>query len=164
MLSRALVIHRTDSAPRVPVDLRDIALGVVDSRDHELIAPGVEVELVIGPDPVIAMADEMSLNEAVKNMLGNALRHGLAPVRIGVTRDGPAASIWVEDAGPGPAPDVLARIGERFERSAASKGRSAGLGLSIVRAVAEALGGRLDMARGDTGFRVSLWLPAEGAA
>ena len=35
---------------------------------------------------------------------------------------------------------MLARIGERFERSAASKGRSAGLGLSIVRAVAEALG------------------------
>ncbi|MCB2114916.1 MAG: sensor histidine kinase [Rhodobacteraceae bacterium] len=163
MLSRALVIHRTDSAPRLPVDLRDIALEVVESRDHELLAPGVEVGLEIGPEPVTVLADAMSLTEAVKNMLTNALRHGKAPVRIGVSEGAGSAEIWVEDSGSGPAPDVLDHIGERFERSAASRGQSAGLGLSIVRAVAEAFGGTLEMQRASAGFRVTLRLPQGGA-
>lgn len=160
MLSRALVIHRSDSAPPLPIDLRDIALNVVESRDHELLSPGTEVELRIGPDEVIVMADEISLTEAVKNMFNNALRHGQSPVVIGVTQDGAHAAIWVEDAGNGPPADILDRIGERFERSAASLGRSAGLGLSIVRSVASAFAGELSMGQGNTGFRVTLTLPA----
>ena len=73
---------------------------------------------------------------------------------------GAHAAIWVEDAGNGPPADILDRIGERFERSAASSGRSAGLGLSIVRSVASAFAGELTMGQGDTGFRVTLTLPA----
>lgn len=160
MLSRALVIHRTDSAPRRPIDLRDVALEVVEARDHELLSPGAEVELVIGPDPIFVMADEISLTEAAKNMFNNALRHGTPPVRIGVSRTGTRASLWVQDAGPGPTPEVLSRMGQRFERNAASKGQSAGLGLSIVRAVAEAFEGDLTMTPTDDGFRVSLTLTA----
>ncbi|OCX65934.1 histidine kinase [Thioclava sp. SK-1] len=160
MLSRAMVIHRTDSAPPEAIDLRMIALEVIESRDHELLAPGVEVGLVIGPDEVIVMGDEISLGEAAKNMLSNALRHGQAPVRIGVTARADHAELWVEDAGPGPQGDLLARMGRRFERSAASRGRSAGLGLSIVRSVAEAFGGQMALGRGERGFRVSLILPA----
>lgn len=161
MLSRALVIHRTDSAPRNPVDLRDIALEVFEAGDHELLMPGSEVELVIGPDPVVVLADEMSLTEAVRNMFNNALRHGIAPMRIGAeTVDGEAV-IWVEDAGSGPSKEVLSRMGKRFERNAASKGKSAGLGLSIVQAVAEAFEGRVTMGAGENGFRVSLYLPQE---
>ena len=159
MLSRALVIHRTDNAPPVPVDLRDIALSVVEGRDHELLSPNADVDLVIGPDPVMVLADDVSLREAVKNMLGNALRHGNAPVRIGVSQSNMTGSLWVEDAGPGPSPEVMDRIGERFERSAASKGNSAGLGISIVRAVAEAFYGDLQMGSTDSGFRISLDLP-----
>lgn len=160
MLSRALVIHRTDSAPRRPIDLRDVALEVVEARDHELLSPGAEVELVIGPDPIFVMADEISLTEAAKNMFNNALRHGTPPVRIGVSRTGTRASLWVQDAGPGPTPEFLSRMGQRFERNAASKGQSAGLGLSIVRAVAEAFEGELTMTPTDDGFRVSLTLTA----
>lgn len=161
MLSRALVIHRSDSAPPLPVDLRDIALNVVESKDHELLSPETEVELRIGPDEVIVLADEISLVEAAKNMFNNALRHGQSPVVIGVSQHGGSAEIWVEDAGSGPPADILDRIGERFERSAASSGRSAGLGLSIVRSVASAFAGELTMGRGENGFRVTLTLPAQ---
>ncbi|MEY8881797.1 sensor histidine kinase [Donghicola sp. XS_ASV15] len=160
MLSRALVIHRSDSAPPLPVDLRDIALNVVETRDHELLSPETVVELRIGPDEVIVLADEISLVEAAKNMFNNALRHGQSPVVIGVSQHGDTAEIWVEDAGSGPPADILDRIGERFERSAASTGRSAGLGLSIVRSVANAFQGELSMGRGDSGFRVTFTLPA----
>lgn len=162
MLARALVIHRTDSAQRLPVDLRDVALEVVESRDHELLSPQTEVELLIGPDPAMVLGDEMSLVEAAKNMFNNALRHGKTPVRIGVSREGSKVSLWVEDAGNGPPSELLDRMGQRFERNAASRGQSAGLGLSIVRAVAEAFEGELTFERRETGFRVALTLDQIG--
>ena len=161
MLSRALVIHRIDNAAPVPVDLRDIALSVLDSRDHDLLAPGKEVTLEIGEDAVTVLADEISLTEAVRNMLVNALRHGTAPVIVGVSASGGTASLWVQDSGDGPPEAVRATLGQRFERSAASKGDSAGLGLSIVRAVAEAFGGAMTMTDAGGGFRVSLTLPRQ---
>ena len=165
MLSRALVIHRADNAPPTPVDLRDIALKVLEDRDHEVLAPDAVVELRIGESPVMVMADDISLSEAVKNMLANALRHGVSPVMIGTSCSQDRGAIWVEDAGDGPPPDVLDKIGQRFERSAASKGNSAGLGLSIVGAVAQAFGGEVQMGKTDAGFRVTLSLPQkmEGA-
>lgn len=159
MLSRALVIHRTDSVPRAMVDLRDVALDIVDSRDHELLAPNVEVELVIGSDPVLVSADEFSLSEAVKNLLSNALRYGTPPVRIGVKQDGDRAILWVEDAGKGPDDAVLARLGSRFERTASSREDSAGIGLSIVTAVAQAFDGKVEMQKTEHGFSVALVLP-----
>ncbi|WP_106746224.1 sensor histidine kinase [Yoonia maritima] len=161
MLSRALVIHRTDNAPPEPVDLRDIALQVLDECDPELLAPGVEVDLIITDAPVIVMADEVSVTEAGKNMLTNALQHGKAPIRIGVSTSPLQSELWVEDAGKGPGHDILSRIGGRFERSAASQGNSAGLGLSIVHAVAEAFNGSVNMGTTETGFRVTLTLPSQ---
>ena len=116
MLSRALVIHRTDAARRVALDLRDVALDVIESRDHELVAPSREVVLEIGEDPVMVMADTLSLSEALRNLLGNALKHGAGRVRVGVSHEGARACLWVEDCGPGPSAEVLQRIGERFEK------------------------------------------------
>ncbi|MGR3562415.1 MAG: sensor histidine kinase [Heliomarina sp.] len=161
MLSRALVIHRADNTPPEPMDLRDIALRVIEEQDHEVLAPGVEVELVIGDRAVMVMGDEISLCEAVKNMLANALRHGQAPIQVGVGVENGDAMIWVEDAGEGPPEEVLSRIGQRFERSAASSGNSAGLGLSIVKSVAGALDGSFRMERGASGFRATLALPLD---
>jgi two-component system sensor histidine kinase TctE len=162
MLSRAMVIHRTDNAPPEPVDLRDIALHVAELEDHMVLSPEAVVELVIDGDEVMVFADEISLREAVKNMLTNALKHGTSPIRIGVTRNGAVAEIWVADAGGGPTPEVLAQIGARFERFAASKGTSAGLGLSIVNAVAEAFHGSMHVGKDESGFRVTITLPAMG--
>tara|TARA_R110002033_G_scaffold103901_1_gene151488 strand:- start:6685 stop:8073 length:1389 start_codon:yes stop_codon:yes gene_type:complete len=158
MLSRALVIHRTENAAPTPVDLRDIALGVFESVEDD---PEAQVQLSIGDQPVMVMADEISMGEAVKNMLANALRHGVAPVVIGVSGEGAHSEIWVQDAGGGPPADVLTTMGRRFERSAASKGNSAGLGLSIVRAVTEAFDGQMHMGRVAEGFRVTLTFPAD---
>lgn len=159
MLSRALVIHRSDAARREAVDLREVALGVIEAGDHELIAPGREVALAIGESPVTVLGDALSLAEAAKNLLANALRHGAGRVEIGAGLEGGRAVLWVRDAGPGPGAEVLDRIGARFERNAAARGTSAGLGLSIARAVAEASGGTLSLAPGPAGFRAALILP-----
>lgn len=159
MLSRAMVIHRTDNAPPEAVDLRDIALQIVEANDHLVLSPDVVVELVMGDDQVMVLADEISLREAVKNMLSNALTHGTSPISVGVACVGEVGKIWISDAGAGPSDDVLARIGGTFERFAASKGTSAGLGLSIVNAVAEAFHGSMHIGQVEGRFRVTIALP-----
>ena len=161
MLSRALVMHRTDNAPPVLIDLRDIALHIFEQNDHELLSPETEANLSIGDLAVPVLADEISLGEAVKNMLANAIRHGVSPVVLGVSHDQGHGMIWVQDQGNGPPPEVMNTIGQRFERSAASKGDSAGLGLSIVYAVANAFAGKVLMQQTDTGFRATLMLPLQ---
>ena len=160
LLSRAMVIHRIDSAPRRPVDLREVALDILEQRDHELIAPGVEVRLEIGEDPVLVRADAFSLSEAAKNLLGNALRHGAPPVSIGADLLDGCAVLWVQDCGPGPGTAISDQLGDRFNRSTASGEDSSGLGLSIVKSTAEAFDGKVEMARNETGFRAALSFPA----
>ncbi|MFY2822421.1 sensor histidine kinase N-terminal domain-containing protein [Ruegeria sp. MALMAid1280] len=159
LLSRAMVIHRIDSAPRRPVDLREVALDVLEQSGHELVAPGVEVRLEIGESPVLVNADAFSLGEAAKNLLGNALRHGEPPVSIGATQEGSRAVLWVRDHGPGPATPIADHIGDRFNRTTGSGEDSSGLGLSIVKSTAEAFDGTVEMARNDTGFRAALSFP-----
>lgn len=160
LLSHALVVHRTDSLPRVAVDLREVALEIFEEDDHATLSPGAGLRLEIGEDPVMVMADAFSLGEAARNMLANALAHGQAPVTMGVAGQGARAQLWVEDAGPGPAPEVVAKLGTRFNRSSGSGERSAGIGFSIVTAVAEAFGGRVDLGQTERGFRATLDLPA----
>ncbi|WP_245866446.1 sensor histidine kinase [Oceaniglobus roseus] len=150
MLSQALIAHRSDTEPRALVDLRDIALDVLEDAE----AAGGVVELDLPDDPVMVRADAVALAEAGKNLLHNALRHGRGPVRLGVR--GPV--LYVRDNGAGPGEAVLARVGERFVGSAGGSG----LGLSIAAAVAEGHGGRLRLERRAGGFEAALCL--EGAA
>lgn len=164
MLSRALVIHRGDSARRVPVDLRDIALDIYDDETFRDIAPGIVVRLEIDEAAVMVLADELSLSEAAKNLFGNALAHGVPPVIIGAGARGGEGQLWVQDAGPGPGEEVRARLSERFTASAGGTGHSSGLGLSIAHAVADAFGGRLKTETNAGGFRVVLALPLEGGS
>ena len=161
LLSRALVVHRTDSVPRANVDLREVALDVMERDDHVVLAPEAELHLDIGEEPVIVRADAFSLGEAARNLLGNALRHGRQPVSIGVSKDGAEAYLWIQDSGPGPDASVIDRLGDRFNRSSASGEQSNGIGLSIVASVAAAFGGRVEMSTNDAGFRASLIFPAE---
>ncbi|GHG79631.1 sensor histidine kinase [Pseudodonghicola xiamenensis] len=160
LLSHALVMHRADSAPRALLDLREIALDIVERRDHEVLAPEVELRLVIGETPVMVWADAFSVGEAAQNLLVNALKHGIGPVTLGVEQCGAEAILWVRDAGHGPDPAIAERLGRRFERSPASGENNVGLGLSIVKAVAAAFDGRIGMQTGELGFQVSLILPS----
>ena len=159
MLSRALVIHRGDSARRTALDLRDIALDIYDEGTYRDTAPGAEVRLEIGEAPVIVLADALSLTEAAKNLLGNALTHGTPPVTVGADCADGQARLWVRDTGPGPSDEIRAQLAERFTASAAGSGRSTGLGLSIAQAVAQAFGGRLEMESDTDGFRAAIVLP-----
>jgi signal transduction histidine kinase len=88
------------------------------------------------------MADQLRLEQALGNLIDNALRHGEGVVNlVAVAGDG-RLRIHVRDDGPGFPREFLSGAFERFTRADSARGRGgAGLGLAIVKAIAEAHGG-----------------------
>jgi two-component system sensor histidine kinase TctE len=165
MLSQALVIHRGDSARRELVDLRDVAVDVFEEGDHAVLMPEVDVTLALGDQPVTVLADATSLQEALRNLFGNALKYGRSPIRIGASVEGGRASLWVEDQGGGPDPETLEMLGSRFNRTSLSRQSSSGLGLAIAHAVADSFSGQLILEkRPENAFRAALVFPAQTEA
>ena len=112
-------------------------------------------------------ADRQRLTQAVMNLARNAAEHTPpgAPIALGsALRDG-RAELWVSDSGPGVEPGERERIFERFARGrGARRSEGAGLGLAIVRAVAEAHGGRVTVGESPAGgARFLIELPTEPA-
>ncbi len=163
LLSHALIIHRADAVPLAIVDLRKIALQVASETDFD-DGHRNSLRLDLPDESVSVRGDAVSLAEAVKNLVNNARRHGVPPIKIAVENGGDKAAIAVTDGGAG-IPEVLwDKVGERFLRSGGTPADSAGVGLAIVSAVADAHGGALVFTRADQGFRAALQLPLAGGA
>jgi signal transduction histidine kinase len=103
-------------------------------------------------EPMLAMADPERLAQILSNLMRNGVRHtppgGIVSVSAEV--EGEWARIEVRDTGEGIPEHELARIWERFYRgdSARQKDhRGAGLGLALVKELAEAMGGEVDVRR-----------------
>jgi two-component system sensor histidine kinase BaeS len=151
------------SPERAPVRL-DLVVDAVVARLSVADAARVEVD----HEPVVVAGDEERLGQVVGNLLHNALRYASnrpGAVRVILEREGAHARLTVEDDGPGLPQDALERVFDRFSRL--DKGRSRahggfGLGLAIVRHVAEAHGGRAYASnRSGGGARFSVVVPAE---
>jgi signal transduction histidine kinase len=98
------------------------------------------------------LGDRIRLEQALGNLVENALRHGRGDVRLSATAADGAVELHVVDEGDGFSPEFLERAFERFTRSDQARSRGgAGLGLSIVRVIAEAHGGRAHVGNRDRG-------------
>ncbi|HYI19255.1 MAG TPA: ATP-binding protein [Solirubrobacteraceae bacterium] len=111
-------------------------------------------------------ADRQRLTQAVVQLAQNAVQHTGPDDRIalGSALAGGEARLWVADSGPGIPPADRDRIFDRFHRAGDGRRRSdgAGLGLAIVRAIAEAHGGRVELdSREGAGSTFTLVIPAE---
>jgi two-component system OmpR family sensor kinase len=97
---------------------------------------------VAAPADLSAHFDPLRGRQALANLVDNALRHGGGDIQLsGRQRDG-MVEIDVSDGGPGFPDELAPRAFERFARNESPRSRSgAGLGLAIVRAIAEAHGG-----------------------
>ena len=109
-------------------------------------------------------ADRQRLTQAVMNLAGNAVQHTRDGDEIGLgsALDDGHARLWVRDAGPGVAVADQQRVFARFARAGDGPRRSegAGLGLAIVRAIAEAHGGHVELSsRPGAGATFTLVLP-----
>lgn len=141
------------------VDLSGVVEAVADAYLPDAEEGGHRLEAEIAPG-IRVRGDRELLTQAVANLVENALRHTPAGTRIMVRllRDG-AAGAWVvvEDDGAGVEPAELSRLTQRFYRSERSRTTPGnGLGLSLVAAVAELHGARLDIANAAPGLRIRL--------
>jgi signal transduction histidine kinase len=147
---------------RVPIRLDLLASEVIRRLDG-----GERVRLEA--EPVTVLGDDERLRGLIGNLVQNALRHasdGAGAVCVRVARRPPDVWLVVEDDGPGVPTEALERVFDRFFRLDRGRSRShggSGLGLSIVRHVAEEHGGRA-WAENRTdlpGARFVVSLPAE---
>jgi signal transduction histidine kinase len=150
-----------DSYSSNQVDLAALtseAVGFVETAARER-------SILIGVEPVdmlLARGESRSVTQILVNLIGNAVRH--SPERTAVTvsfdNSGGSARVHVADEGPGIAPEDQERIFEPFETTAPG-GEGIGLGLSIARRLARAMGGNIEVlsAPGE-GSRFTLVLPA----
>jgi two-component system OmpR family sensor kinase len=115
----------------------DVVAVLEDIRDRfaATTAP-VGRSVVVEHAAGVVRADPRQVQQALTNLVGNALEHGAGVIRLSVRPDGDALAITVADEGPGFDDEILAHATERFVRSSRSTG--AGLGLAIAVAVAEA--------------------------
>jgi signal transduction histidine kinase len=147
------------------VDLIAVAREVVE-RFGPIAAPRVIV-ITVEPGPAVARADRDRVGQVLANYLSNAIRHAPDGSTIAITAkpgDG-TVRLAVTDRGPGLAVDQLEAVFERFYRIDPARSRAAGgsgIGLAIVRAIAEAMGGRAwaESAGPGTGATFLLEVPA----
>lgn len=125
----------------------------------------IDIGLLPGPDLALRLpVAEIDLLLIVKNLIENALRYTPVggQVDVGVSLVDGQALIQVEDNGPGIAPEERERVLDAFYRVLGSEQIGSGLGLTIVRAAVDRLGGRMALAdaqRFARGLLVSVWLP-----
>jgi two-component system sensor histidine kinase BaeS len=162
---------------RRPVDAKKILDSVAAGFEARAAAGAIKLS-IDAPDGLMVDADPDRLRQVIGALVDNALRHTPegGSVRLaaavatadpaGAPRHGapkPVARLSVEDSGAGIPPASLARIFERFYQADPSRSRgsgTSGLGLSIVRALAEAHGGRAGAEnRAEGGARLWIELP-----
>jgi signal transduction histidine kinase len=131
-----------------PVDLAGVAARVAREAQTGSIALDLQLR------GAIVDGDERRLEQLVRNLLANALRHARSRVTLSVAPEEGSARLEIEDDGPGVPPELVARLFQRFAKGAGSEG--SGLGLAICRWVAHAHGGEVDY---DGGSRFRAFIP-----
>jgi two-component system OmpR family sensor kinase len=118
--------------------------------------------LTVDADPAVVDGARDELYRMTLNLVENAIRHTPEGTRIRATvaPENGDVVLSVQDDGPGVPPELRDHIFERFVRGTGDRGSSSGLGLSIVRAVAEAHGGNVRLEDTHRGARFVVRLPA----
>jgi signal transduction histidine kinase len=102
--------------------------------------------------PISVRGDARLLRRLLRNLLENAKRHGVPPTQVRVTRADGTAVVTVWDNGPGPSQSEFEKVFKPFYRSSSSRsGVGTGLGLALVRQIAQRHGGDARCVTADDG-------------
>jgi signal transduction histidine kinase len=143
-----------------PVDLGALARSTADRFVERASSVQRRVDVEI-PSRTEVSADRLRLEQALRNLVDNALGYGEGTITITARPVGDAIEIHVLDEGQGFSQEVAARAFERFARGDDARTRGgSGLGLAIVEAVAQAHGGAAGIAPSGKGADVWISLPA----
>jgi two-component system sensor histidine kinase KdpD len=135
------------------LDLEDVVSGAISLVEARAGLRRIEV---VGDEGAV-VGDPILLEEALVNLLDNAIRHTPEGSAIRITTGsgaGPGlARVTVEDSGPGVPDEALPRIFDRFFRASGRRtaGTGMGIGLAVVRGFVEAMGGRVAARRSALG-------------
>jgi heavy metal sensor kinase len=158
-----LVLARADEG-RLPlhreqVPAADLAEKVADGFEPHLDGRRIAVSFESG---LLVDADPLRLEQALSNLIANAIRYGAGTVEVDGRRAGDTTVISVADRGPGFSEDLLDHATVRFARGNGRRNSAgAGLGLAIVESIASAHGGSVAVEnRAGGGAAVAITLPA----
>jgi len=168
LIDGLLLLARSDRGPaaREPVDLAELAEDALAQSAAEAAAAGVATQARFDAAPT--SGDAALLGRLAGNLIENAIRHnesgGQLEVVTGPAPDGGEVRLAVANSGPVIDPDQVDGLFEPFRRLGGERvggqSRGAGLGLSIVRSVVAAHGGRLAARpRPGGGLIVEVFLP-----
>jgi two-component system OmpR family sensor kinase len=160
MLSLARQEPRVETI-RAPVPLADIARDVV--AELVPLADAKQIDLGISnSQPAVVMGDPDALRTLTRNLVDNAVRYTPAGGRVDVSvengGDGGQTLLKVVDNGPGIPPEERSRVLDRFYRRPGTSPPGSGLGMAIVKAIADTHGATLELDSGPdgTGLAVSV--------
>ena len=151
LLQSLLNLSRLDQRRSLP-DREEIDLGMlaeITAESLQMQAAQREISLsVMSAGSAVVQGDQTMLMQAVYNLAENAVKYGRIGgcVRIEVCGEDGLCRLRVRDDGPGIAPEHLDRIFDRFYQVDASRSdRGFGLGLSLVKRIAQLHGGRVEV-------------------
>jgi two-component system, OmpR family, sensor kinase len=146
---------------RAPVPLADIARDVV--TELVPLADAKQIDLGISnSQPAVVMGDPDALRTLTRNLVDNAVRYTPAGGRVDVSVENGSDSgqtlLKIVDNGPGIPPEERSRVLDRFYRRPGTSPPGSGLGMAIVKAIADTHGATLDLDAGPdgTGLAVSV--------
>ena len=160
-----LVLARVDDGRlelrRERVSLRDLVESVERRFESRAAATGRPVE--VDADELEVTVDRVRLEQALGNLVDNAIRYGAGTVRVAALHRNGTVELRVGDEGPGFPAQLLPRAFERFTRADDARGGGGtGLGLAIVDAIARAHGGTTQATNAPAGGAVvSIALPGQ---
>ena len=163
LLDHAMVALRADDLARERLDLPALAERVADALRPT--AQMKDIEIALDLSPAKTLGDEILIQNALRNVLDNAIKYSPAEttIRLTVANGGAEVCIVVLDEGSGFDDGAAQGLTERFKRGDDVAGVvGSGLGLTIAKEALRAHGGRLELENGTggKGACVSLILPA----
>lgn len=127
--------------------VRDVDVAALVRETIDLLAPPPDVTIEIATPLPVVRTERTALQQVWMNLLSNALKHGRGAepprIRLGATDAGAFWDFWVADNGPGVPPEYQERIWGIFQTlRPRDEVEGSGIGLAVVRRLAEARGGR----------------------
>ena len=155
----------TSAGEGTPLNVTPIDVGDVTRQVFARASAWTEHEWVLGDTvSLVIEADAARITQAWVQLADNARKYATpgTRVKVGSTLDATGVKLWVQDEGPGIPAESQDRVFERLGRVDPGRGISgSGLGLTIVRAIAEAHGGTATLKSSPAGSRFSIVLPVD---
>lgn len=158
-LQRFLTLGRSHQTKSEEVELVDLLRAMLPLVRPAAEHAGVELALDMPPTPLHLKADPQAIEQALVNLVLNAIEavsgSAIRQVTIRLAASEPSALVDVIDSGPGVSPAIREKL---FEPFATTRPDGVGLGLATARDLVRALGGDIELleGKGSTCFRVRL--------